>query len=176
MRQKSFGLLIQSESYGTGEEWAITPISNHLHLLFPNLILEPAALDCITPRRKTTSDLSLRTTGGLGLLGLDSSLWSALVLSQTNPLYPFCTHWSGGLDGGRAACQHTHTACPGLDENECFAGFLTSRPWCQLTTDGDILLHSKEVSRCSERGGIQGKEILTDFNCPLSMQKLSQAA
>lgn len=57
MRRESFGLLIQCESWRTGEELVITSILNHLHLLFLNFVLElTASGDCVISAEKTTSD------------------------------------------------------------------------------------------------------------------------
>lgn len=57
MRRESFGLLIQYESWRTGEELVITSILNHLHLLFLKFVLElTASGDCVISAQKTTSD------------------------------------------------------------------------------------------------------------------------
>lgn len=57
MRRESFGLLIQCESWRTGGELVISSISNHLHLLFLNFVLElTASGDCVIFAEKTTSD------------------------------------------------------------------------------------------------------------------------
>lgn len=53
------------------------------------------------------------------------------------------------VDWGQEVCQNTHSHAPwhsqqGQVNNECFVGFLMSRPWRQLRTDVDVLCDSKE--------------------------------
>ena len=87
--------------------------------------------------------------------------------SFVSPLYIFI--W---LIGNRKPAR-THTAIlwgtasQGQDTKEFFTGFLMSKTCCQLPTDGDILLDSKEVSQHSYTDPIFEKSLM-DFSCPFS--------
>lgn len=106
-----------------------------------------------------------------------SSLWSFGFLFLANALCSLCTSSFGWLGAGSLP-EHTQpssVAQPAKGRTRMnSAGFLMSRPWCQLTADGDFLLNSKEFSwdGCIERI----KKTLIDFNCPFSKLKLSHVA
>lgn len=150
MRRKSFGLLIQCESYRMGEEWAITTILNHLHLLFLNFILEhTASVDYIISAKENKLWFLSQATGRQGLwLWVPSRILWFYFPSKCSLFNLYIFIW---LIGSRKSAR-THTAIlcgtasQGQDKNGFFAGCLMSGPLCQLKTDGDFLLDSKEIS------------------------------
>ena len=87
--------------------------------------------------------------------------------SFVSPLYIFI--WLIG--SGKPARTHTAilwgTVSQGQDTKEFFTGFLMSKTCCQLPTDGNVLIDSKEVSQHKYIDPIFEKSLM-DFNCPFS--------
>ena len=87
--------------------------------------------------------------------------------SFVSPLYIFI--WLIG--SGKPARTHTAilwgTVSQGQDTKKFFTGFLMSKTCCQLPTDGNVLLDSKEVSQHRYIDPIFEKSLM-DFNCPFS--------
>ena len=113
--------------------------------------------------------------------GFGSWLWSVGFLSLLNRLCPLCISSSGWLGTGSLP-GHTQpssglqpakgrTRKNSLLDSSC----LRLAANCQLPTDGDVLLDSKEVSQHSYTDLIFKKSLM-DFSCPFSKLMFSQVA
>lgn len=147
-------------------EWG--KIGNHyyfesLPLLFLNLILEhTASVDCVifTREKQALTYLSEQLEGSafwLLVLSLILCLFGCFCFSFcffvcfSSKCFVFTLYIFIWLVGSRKSVRILKAVLCGMasqrqDKSEFFAGFFIPRPWYQLTSDGDLLLDSKEIS------------------------------